>query len=234
LSGLAGGVIAALRFTMIPVSAANSDNLILGESNRAGRSTRLASRGPSVMKLTNTTGNVALDLRVRPGSAPLAVDSRKRVPRLNADLLDGRHAVSVATRAVTAGPATTGPACTGVSCYVLGATIEAPAAGILIIGATLDLERYGAGDDHLRCSVYVDGDLAVGGRVDVQLGDSDGGDRNQEEDCTITTWAFVERAWHNVSLRIEGVRDANTVVGNGGSLWAIWAPVDGGTGTWVP
>jgi hypothetical protein len=95
-SGLAGGVIAAIVLSVVPVVAGNGDALLLGAANRAGRSTWLTSRGPSVLKLNNTGGNPPLDLRTRDGAAPLAVDSNTRVDNLNADRVDGKHASELA------------------------------------------------------------------------------------------------------------------------------------------
>jgi hypothetical protein len=94
LAGVVAGalLISGLVMTVIPAEAESGDTMIVGESNRAGRSTWLASRGPSVLKLNNTAGNPALDLRNSGGSAPLLVDSSVVVAGLNADLLDGQTA----------------------------------------------------------------------------------------------------------------------------------------------
>lgn len=92
LTGIVAGalLISGLTTTVMPADAESGDTMIVGESNRAGRSTWLASRGPSVLKLNNTGGNPVLDLRNDGGSAPLLVDSSVVVAGLNADLLDGQ------------------------------------------------------------------------------------------------------------------------------------------------
>src|SRR5205823_1091888 len=63
---------------------------VLGEANRADRTTRLTSsaRGPA-LALKNTGGGGAASFSVRAGAAPFSVGSAQRVKRLNADLLDG-------------------------------------------------------------------------------------------------------------------------------------------------
>jgi hypothetical protein len=58
--------------------AANGGNLLLGRSNTATRATTVAN-----------SGGVPLALVARAGYPPLAVNSAKKVTRLNADLLDG-------------------------------------------------------------------------------------------------------------------------------------------------
>jgi len=68
--------------------------MVVGVANRSGRSTWLASRGPSVLKLNNTAGNPALGLRNGGGSAPLLVDSSIVVTGLNADQLDGQDSTA--------------------------------------------------------------------------------------------------------------------------------------------
>ena len=97
LSSLGGAVLGALLVgvllvSMIPATAASGDRLVLGAVNRSGRSTWLTSRGPSVMNLNNAAGGVVLDLRNGGGAAPIMVDSDRRVPRFNADEVDGLHA----------------------------------------------------------------------------------------------------------------------------------------------
>jgi hypothetical protein len=72
--------------------AVTGDSLILGHTNRAGGVTTLHRHGDGAALSLKSSGNRAPSLRV---------SSRARVPRLNADLLDGRHASELATRAVS-------------------------------------------------------------------------------------------------------------------------------------
>jgi hypothetical protein len=90
---LAGILAGALLMTAPAVSAAVGDLLGLGEVNRADRTTVLRGVAPASLKVVNTDpAGTTLDLRVRAGNPPLKVNSNARVPRLNADLLDGKHA----------------------------------------------------------------------------------------------------------------------------------------------
>jgi hypothetical protein len=63
--------------------AANGDSLILGHLNKASNTTVLTKQGPGPALRLNSAG---------PGSPALAVDSKAKVKKLNADLLDGKHA----------------------------------------------------------------------------------------------------------------------------------------------
>lgn len=65
--------------------AATGKSLLLGKVNKSPRTTTLVTRG----------NGPALSLRTKAKAPPLAVTSRTRVPRLNADLVDGREAASL-------------------------------------------------------------------------------------------------------------------------------------------
>lgn len=66
--------------------AGTGKSLLLGRTNKATKTTKLAS-----------THGPALSLTTRGGAPPLAVTSRARVGRLNADMVDGYHATSLMT-----------------------------------------------------------------------------------------------------------------------------------------
>ena len=71
--------------------AATGGNLLLGKANRSGAPTRLdsgARHGPT-LALKNTGGQAAATFSVRSGVAPFSVGSAAKVPKLNADLVDG-------------------------------------------------------------------------------------------------------------------------------------------------
>jgi hypothetical protein len=61
--------------------AAAGGNFKLGESNAADK--------PTVLQ--NTANGAVLDLKAKTGQPPLKVNSNRRVPKLNADLLDGKN-----------------------------------------------------------------------------------------------------------------------------------------------
>jgi hypothetical protein len=81
-------VVVGLDYTTYAVTG---DSLLLGRINHADRTTTIVRHG----------GGVALSLKSRHGSPSLRVSSSARVRRLNADLLDGRNATDLASRAVS-------------------------------------------------------------------------------------------------------------------------------------
>ena len=64
--------------------AATGGTFVLGKSNAAATTTALS----------RTTAGAPLSLVAKTGSAPLAVNSKIKVPNLNADLLDGQHSTA--------------------------------------------------------------------------------------------------------------------------------------------
>ncbi|MBM3696082.1 MAG: hypothetical protein FJW79_09150 [Actinobacteria bacterium] len=93
-AGLVGALVAAVVLLSFPVGAAVGGNMILGRANAADAVTSLSGAATTNLRITNSqSGSPALDLRVVVGSSPpLKVNSTVRVPSLNADLLDGKHA----------------------------------------------------------------------------------------------------------------------------------------------
>jgi len=120
-AGFVGAVVAAVLMLSFPVVAAVGNALMLGQTNSVDATTWLSGTVDANLRLTNTKpGSPALDLHVVPGAPPLEVSSRKRVPKLNADLLDGKHASYFAAAAHTH---------TGVSFYRRSASTEVVAVG---------------------------------------------------------------------------------------------------------
>lgn len=96
-AAFAAGAVFALVISGGGAYAATGGSFILGRSNAAGTTTTLKSaKGP------------ALSLVVPKGTAPLAVSNQHRVPRLNADLVDGKHAGAFASAYAQTGFATGG------------------------------------------------------------------------------------------------------------------------------
>ncbi len=81
-------VVVGLDYTTYAVTG---NSLLLGRTNHADSRTAIVRKG----------SGVALSLTSRRGSPSLRVSSSARVHRLNADLLDGRDASDLATRAVS-------------------------------------------------------------------------------------------------------------------------------------
>ncbi len=69
--------------------AATGKSMILGKSNKANK----------VTKLTRTTSGPAMQFNVKNGKgAPIKVNSKGRIGKLNADMVDGKHAADLGVR----------------------------------------------------------------------------------------------------------------------------------------
>jgi hypothetical protein len=209
LSGLAGGVIAALVFTMLPVTAATGDNMVVGEANRSGRSTWLTSRGPSVMKLNNTGGNPVLDLRNGGAAAPLVVDSNRRVTSLNVDRVDSLHAnqlVRVA-HAETDQVIDTAVFGDGSNGTLLSTKIQAPTPGLLFIVGGTDawVPDSDPSGDMFRCMLRVNKTYVTGTGRDTRPAYIDSSHTsNMEDNCSTNGVQEVPAGSHTVDLYVEG------------------------------
>jgi hypothetical protein len=96
MTGIKAGI-TATAIALVGIAAANGvayaatgHAFVLGEKNQASTTTTL----------TRTTSGVPLALNAVSGSAPLAVNSTKRVAKLNADMVDGLHATSLEMHAI--------------------------------------------------------------------------------------------------------------------------------------
>jgi hypothetical protein len=216
LAALAGGVVAALLLSVIPAVAASGDRLVLGAQNRSGRSTWLTSRGTSVLKLNNTGGNPALDLRVERGVPPLQVNSTKRVVDLNADRIDGldaRDLIRVGYDSTDEVDDANGAAAT--------VTISAPRRGLLVMSGTIDA----AGNSHdlYICRLMVDGYLVIGTEMQSVVHAAGGTTINNSENCSTTGVQPVAAGSHQVTFDIVGW---DAAVLHDASLWAMYVPFD--------
>ncbi len=144
--GMATGVLAALVVAGVPVVAATVDGpgtqamlnpgdpLQAGRVNEIDKTTWIRGAAPNAnLRLVNEAPGPALRLTTQPGSAPLAVDSKVRVPLLNADRVDNRHAselIRVAHAATCCAPDENGP--------ILSVSITAPRPGFLVISGGVD------------------------------------------------------------------------------------------------
>jgi hypothetical protein len=221
LSSLGGAVLGAvltamLLMSVLPVEAATGDDLVLGRANRAAKSTRLASRGPSVMKLTNTAGGALLDLRNGGAAAPMLVDSNRRVFRFNADEVDGRDAnelIRVAYDATT--DATDGNGA------IATATIDVPRRGLLVMSGTVDASGTPPSYDLYTCRLTVDGNVVAGTEMHSIIHGFSGHTANNSENCATTGVHPVAAGSRQVTLEIAYW---NGAVLNDASLWAMYVP----------
>lgn len=105
---------------------------------------------------------------------------------------------------------------------VLSTTITAPSAGVLLIGATVDVTNFATADT-VECRVQVGATPVVGSHMFTSL---DGvGNANEEEDCT-TVAAVGVGAPGAFPLNFQvliGADVVNTKLFDG-TLWVLWAP----------
>ena len=211
-------IVGVLLVSMIPAVAGSGDPMVLGTQNRSGRSTWLTSRGPSVMKLNNVAGGPVLDLRNGGGAAPIMVDSDRRVTRLNADEVDGRHArdlIRVAYDSTDDAADANGAAAT--------VTIEAPRRGLLVMSGGIDAA--GGLYNAYYCRLKVDGILVAGTEMVSTVNDA-GLDHtsNNSENCFTTGVQPVAAGSYEVTLDIYLW---TTATFSDASLWAMYVPFDG-------
>lgn len=99
-SALIGGLVAALLVSAVPVVAAVGDAILAGKTTRADATTHLKGDVASHnLRITNTNaGGTAARFAVEPGNPPFQVNSKTRVPMLNADRLDGKNSSAFLTK----------------------------------------------------------------------------------------------------------------------------------------
>lgn len=91
--GLAVTLAMILGAATAALAAVPGDPFRLGKINRIDEiSILVGSDSGALLRVNNEGGGPALDLRVRPGEAPMNVNSATRVNGLNADQLDGQGA----------------------------------------------------------------------------------------------------------------------------------------------
>lgn len=91
--GLAVVLALVIGTASVALAAVPGDPFKLGQVNSINRLSTLVgnSAGP-ILRVQNKGTGPAADLRVQAGKPPMTVNSTGRVPRLNADMVDGKHA----------------------------------------------------------------------------------------------------------------------------------------------
>jgi len=105
-----GAVLGAVLVASFPVVADVGDAVLAGRNNRADQRTSLKSAADTpTLRLVNSSGSgVGLSLIVKPGAAPMKVNSSRRVDNLNADLLDGKSSSHFAPKQAQPGDTVVG------------------------------------------------------------------------------------------------------------------------------
>jgi hypothetical protein len=102
---------------------------------------------------------------------------------------------------------------------VLQTTIEAPAAGVLVISAAVDVDNLTA-SDAVECRIRVDSTAVVGSHMFTAQDSS--ANANEEENCTTVAAKTVAAGTRTVEFQVlRG--DLNTGLSDG-TLWVLWAP----------
>ncbi len=213
-SALAGLIVGVMVVAVLPAGADDGDNLVLGANNTATQITKVTDRG-GVLFRTTRIDTPAARFKVRSGP-PIAVNSNVRVPALNADLLDGRHAntLSRAEYCADDDPADG----TDYSCSMV---ITAPKRGLLLMSGSLDLWRTAAGGDLLHCRFTLDGNEVPGSERAMDLRVPE----NMEANCATDAGVEVDAGSHTVTLEMVSVAPDTRIAYVG--AYVIYVPFDG-------
>ena len=218
-------LLGAMLATALPSIAAQvGDPLGLGESNTVDSRTRLVGDvSSSNLQIINQGAGTALDLRVGPGEPPLRVNRSRKVPKLNADRVDGKDAIDFlavdgtavnadrvdgldASSLIRAASARTGDVNesraflndTLTQANLLSVEITAPVDGLILVFGGVDATVFGTHveGDTFQCAIKV-ASLLVSGTVrtsqPAKASPSGGHTQAGEEDCT-TSGAIEARA----------------------------------------
>lgn len=220
---MVAGMLGAMLVASGPAAiAAIGDAVRIGQTN-SGDARTIVRGGTSgaLVKVENTSaGETALQLVSK--GPNLKLSNKKRIPKLNADRVDGFHANQL-IRAAHAASTDLAEA----NGAVLSVEIDAPANGILIMGATVDAQ----GDfDAYECSLALGQSGVFSGSLPGTVMKSTlhyaGGEHtvNSDENCSTTGATMVDAGLHDVGL-IIGNLDLGTL--HHGSLWVLFVPFDG-------
>ena len=102
---------------------------------------------------------------------------------------------------------------------VLQTTIQAPAAGVLLISAAVDVDNLTA-SDAVECLIRVGGTTVVGSHMYTAQDSSN--NANEEENCTTVAAKAVAAGSHTVDFRVLRGDLATNLTD--GTLWVLWAP----------
>jgi hypothetical protein len=137
----------------------------------------------------------------------------------DANLLDGRDSSAFARSAYSTNVAIS-EGLAGEDIAQLQVQINAPTSGYLIVGASIDRARSGAGPEYLTCFVAVDGFIVPGSARTLQEWDW------WNVSCPGDAAIPVAPGQHNVLFQTTGDCGLTSYSGQG-TLWALWVPFDG-------
>ncbi len=203
-SALAGMAVGALLIGfLVPAGAATGDPVVAGTLNQANAST--------IIK--GLSGAIPLRLESGVRVPPLQVTSRQKVPKLNADLVDGRHADSVVRVSYCA--IDDAPDYLDYECSM---RFVAPSDGYVVMSGSVDTWTT-SGGDLLHCEFTLDGSEVVGSIRDYDLNASN---YNQESNCATDAGAVVSAGEHFAVFRLDSVGLTTRLLGVG--AYVIFTP----------
>ena len=222
-SALAGGLVAAMVMTALPVLAGVGDAIILGVKNTGNAETEIqgSESGPLVRFDNNHNNGKAARFEVvaQLGNPPFSVNSGAKVKKLNVDRVDGFSA-SQLTRVAFDSTDDAADA----NGNAVSTSITIPKDGWLILSGSID----GFGDtlDAYICRLTVDG-ATVAGTLRVSAVDDAGGDHtiNNSENCS-TTGVHPVTGGTNLVVALT-ISSRGTVLFNAATVWALYVPFDG-------
>ena len=223
--GLIGGLLGALLITSMPaVTAAVGDPIRVGRINRGFATTVLRSPADQTLRVVNTGGGEALNLRVGQGNRPLTVDSNTRIPKLNADRVDNRHANQLVRAAYALEPETITD--NGAAASV---EITAPTAGLLVLSGSAEVYLHSSAGsrDRVQCSLFVQRGSTTIKRGYHNVTVHEPGTPHTSNDSAIcaSDAAFgVQPGTYEVGLWFDQIENARI---SGSAVWAIFVPFDG-------
>ena len=236
IAAVVGGLVVAA----FPAMAVIGGFVTLGGTNSAqGARTRIvSSANTSTLQVINQQDGTALDLRVEPGEPPLRVNRGRKVPKLNADRVDGMHAADFLGVNATAFNA---DKIDGLEASSLVRAVGAQDANPTVVGTTARLER--------SLEAPVDGLILMWGWASARVRDEnarwtiscavtlDGGTEGiittagiagpfySNGDCTPSAIVTVSAGTHTVGVRTGGVDAPEELVKL--SFHALFVPFDG-------
>ena len=222
-SALAGALVGGLMMAALPaLAAAVGDPFLLGRTNTMDTRTTLQGAPATSLRVVNeAAAGLALDLQVKPGNPALAVNTSSRIPRLNADYLDGRHASSLVRAAVAS--TANAPNADG---EILTVEVEAPTPGMLLMEASVDV--FGVTHDAFNCVLSLDGAWVTGTWRSIVVHDRTGFGEvdNGSENCATDGGTTVTAGTHTIAFEINALDAVTTGLGEA-ALWALFVPFDG-------
>jgi hypothetical protein len=222
LAGLVGALVAtpiavyaSHQFTDVPDSAFYSNSVTWMKDNGITVGCNPPANTKYCPNDNVTRGEMAVLMKRL--SEKKVVDAATAVNADNADTLEGFTAAELAPR--TAFNSTDSA---GGGDFTLSTPITAPAAGILLLSATIDADNFTASDFY-TCSLKIDGGLVSGTNMAAELNGS--AVVNRSENCTTTGAAVVAAGTYTIDFDVTAVAPSTFLTA--ASVWVLWVPLDG-------